>query len=380
MAPSYSKYEKNGAKTRQNAHPPPMGFTKIIKELKKGEYVDIKCRTNPNDPASTTYTIYVQLFSTGTCEDWIRWLVNFRRACIGQNATTGPARFASARRLLEGGALTAFENAALNEATETVLSLDAVFKKVTEHVFPPKSLQKQKRFMRRFLRKPQDIKIKNYVERVVELNELLTEFPDPSATLAAAKLPDDELLDLLEFGVPRDWQDQMLLHGFDPVDSTPEQFVHFCERIEATEVNPKKETKSANGKDPNGQRSNWKRARSNEDKPNSYNCMMHGWNATHNTEQCNTMKQTVAKQKAADGEKTVHWKGKNYDKSKTTGWKKPKNTEELNALITFVNKQKAEAKLKKHPKRMEEVNNFGEMTISDEECHTSEIDMVDSDE
>ena len=135
MAPSYSKYETNtGANTRENAHPAPMGLTKVIKELKKGEYVDMKCRTDPTNPTSTTYVIYVQLFSTGSCEDWIRWLTNFDRACVGQNATTGPNQYASARRLLEGAALTAFENAAIEEVTETVPSLVRVFKKVTEHV------------------------------------------------------------------------------------------------------------------------------------------------------------------------------------------------------------------------------------------------------
>ena len=92
----------------------------------------------------------------------------------------------------------------------------------------------QKRFMRRFLRKPGGIKTREFVARVNEMNNFLREFPSPNEEAATA-LPEDEILDLLEFGVPNSWQKQFFMHQFDPQAHTVMEFVEFCERIEATE-------------------------------------------------------------------------------------------------------------------------------------------------
>jgi len=73
---------------------------------------------------------------------------------------------------------------------------------VTAHVFPIKALQTQKRYKRRFLHKPCNMKASGFVSRVCEINELLTEFPQATDE---SKLPHDELLDLLEFGMPGSW-------------------------------------------------------------------------------------------------------------------------------------------------------------------------------
>ena len=56
--------------------------------------------------------------------------------------------------------------------------------------------------MRRFSRKLYQMATKDYVAQVVELNNLLTRFPATNPNLPATKLPDDKLLNLLEFGVP----------------------------------------------------------------------------------------------------------------------------------------------------------------------------------
>lgn len=56
----------------------------------------------------------------------------------------------------------------------------------------------------------------------------------PGAT-EDSKLPDDELLDLLEFGMPSTWQRSMTIQNFDPVDRSISEFVSFCELLEDTE-------------------------------------------------------------------------------------------------------------------------------------------------
>ena len=64
------------------------------------------------------------------------------------------------------------------------------------------------------------------------MSKLLTRFPDPSPTVPAAKILDDEILDLLELAMPITWQRHMVLQGFDPMDGTIFDLVDFYERIE----------------------------------------------------------------------------------------------------------------------------------------------------
>ena len=68
---------------------------------------------------------------------------------VGQHITAGPGKYAMAHRILEGDALAKFnaKAAELNAVTNAnfLLCLNAV----TQHIFPQKALQYQKRYMRR---------------------------------------------------------------------------------------------------------------------------------------------------------------------------------------------------------------------------------------
>ena len=77
--------------------------------------------------------------------------------------------------------------------------------------------------------------IRDYVNRVLELNDQLENFPGINDNDNGTKLPEDEVLDLLEFGLPETWQHVMLLQKFDPQVHTINDFVQFCERLEILE-------------------------------------------------------------------------------------------------------------------------------------------------
>lgn len=113
------------------------------KPLVKGDYVVLKCRTIP-----------IPYFRTGTPEEYLKWRNNVKKGMAGYGATTGPQKYSFTRRLLEGDALAAFELKATELATETAPHYNEVMEALTKHVFPNKALQKQKRYMRRVLRKP----------------------------------------------------------------------------------------------------------------------------------------------------------------------------------------------------------------------------------
>ena len=57
-----------------------------------------------------------------------------------------------------------------------------------------------------------------YIARLIEMNNYIPQFPPTTANgNAPEKLPAEELVDLLEFGVPNSWQKAMILQDFDPL-------------------------------------------------------------------------------------------------------------------------------------------------------------------
>ena len=93
----------------------------------------------------------------------------------------------------------------------TVLNAEAILKDLRNQLFPQRALQQQKRYMRRSLRKPRNMSIRMYVNRILELNDQLASYPGTGDNQDGTKLPEDEILDLLEFGIPNTWQKAMLL-------------------------------------------------------------------------------------------------------------------------------------------------------------------------
>ena len=188
--------------SRRSIAEPPITLEKKVCAYKKGKCVAVKCRTSPTDTTSTTYKLTIPIFKNRNPEEWLEWVKNVELAATRQNATTIPAKFLLEKRLLEDGALQAFENSARTAGAETVLNYKAVIKAVTAHILPKKARQKEKRYMQRFLKKSLDMKVKDFVERVVSMNDLQTRFPDASPTIPATKIPDDKILDLLESAMP----------------------------------------------------------------------------------------------------------------------------------------------------------------------------------
>ena len=95
--------------------------------------------------------------------------------------------------------------------------------------------------MQRFLKKPLEMKVKDFVERAV------------SPTVPAAKIVDNKILDLMESATPISCQRHMVLQGFDPMDGTIAELVNFCERIKSTKelLAVKKTSHEKTGKDHN---------------------------------------------------------------------------------------------------------------------------------
>ena len=114
-------YKKQQQKDRTTKHKPVQVQPPIPlerpekKELSKMDYLVVKLRSVRDDSESKTYEVNVPYFSHGKTKEWLKTLKDINRALKGQNITDGPGKYRFARRILNGDALAAFNEA----ATET---------------------------------------------------------------------------------------------------------------------------------------------------------------------------------------------------------------------------------------------------------------------
>ena len=286
------------------------------KELEKDDYVTLKLKTAPRSATSAEYSLNVPYFRSGTAEEWLKFLINLTRALNGQNLTSASHMYSMARRLLVGEALSHFEKKAESFVTiddrdpdnpvevlnETAANFKECLQAVTETVFPKKALMTQKRYMRRILRKPKDMKIRDYCARFNEINKYLEAFPPFKGR--GQMISDEEVLEHLEFAVPSSWQKQMVLQGFNTLEKSIDDFIEFCERLEFSEqiydsshnsgqkARVKIDEKNTGLKSSAGN-SNSKKRKS------KYYCLYHGDNQTHDTNDCKILKAQAEKMASA---------------------------------------------------------------------------------
>ena len=306
----------------------PIDIERPSLEFKKGKYITLKLRANPSDEGSATYEMQMRFFDTGSCEEWLLFLNNLEKVFIGQNITAGPQKFAMARRLLKGGTLAAFNRHA-NGQTETNANYTVVIRQTTEYVFPNNALYLQMQYMRRQMRKPLSMKIREYEARVQELVAYLPQFPPFAANQT---LSQQELVEYIHAGIPNSWKKEMVKQGFNPFLHDANVFVEFCERQELTEEKPEPK---ANAKKPDEDSSKGKNKQSGSKRKGGGNpgaksgkfCELHQTD-THNTADCYAVKQMIKKRREGDSTKNKE----NAKKFKSF------NSEELNAMVSLWDK------------------------------------------
>ena len=151
--------------------------------------------------------------------------------------------------------------------------------------------------------------------------------------------------------MPHSWQRQMMLMDFEPIDSTLQEFVHFCQRLEMGESEEKKpDSKSVASK--KSKKQGKRKRKGSADFTEGLDCMLHGKNCGHTTENCWTLK----KQAAA----TAAQKSKN----KSSHSKKEMNVMMKQAVVEAFNAASAAKKPKKSKKeKTEELQAFSKLTV-----------------
>ena len=300
------------------------------KEFRKDDDLEFELRTNPTADCLPHYKLTVPLFSHGTPKELLLLIKALRKVVHGQNATTGPSKYALARRVLQGDALAAFNEAAEQAGNESNDNFELALRGLITHVFPRKALLNQKRYMRRYLRKPQDMPIREFMNRLTEINEYLPQFPPFDGT---NKLSVEEIMEIAEYATPNQWQKAMVLHGFDPSEHTPAEFVEFCERLEFAEVDTyaRGDKHSTTKHEGMLKTSTQKRRRNSNEKY----CEYHGAKG-HNTGECKVVIAQAKKMRASWDSRSPHKKhypNKTWNKSEKAESKNSKNTAFLQEAI-----------------------------------------------
>jgi hypothetical protein len=141
-----------------------------------------------------------------------------------------------------------FNTGATEHGNETNNNFIVSLQALTTHIFPQRSLAFRKRYISCHMRKPRERNTREITARVAELNAYLEDLPPFEDN---QELDNIEIMDILENGVPNTWSKNIVLQGFDPMESTVTDFVAFCERHEFTEGtldNSKEPTKEAKAK------------------------------------------------------------------------------------------------------------------------------------
>jgi len=143
-------------------------------------------------------------------------------------------------------------------------------------------------------------------------------------------LSQDEIIDVIQNGIPRSWMREMDKQGFDPIEKTLAEVVDFCERMENAEGDFEP---ARNGGKTNKSKDNKSKSKDKSNGGGKY-CLLHGDNHTHNTDDCLVLKKQAKALKTNDGDRKPAFKNKTWkrDADKSTNSSKKE-------LAAFVRKQ-----------------------------------------
>ena len=156
-------------------------------------------------------------------------------------------------------------------------------------MFPKKSAQLQKRYLRRCLTKGDEVTVKEWVTQVLNLNEYLKVFPTVNGVSQQA-LNDTEVMEILEYGVLTTYRREFTVQGLKPLTQGLKKFIDFCSRLEYCELTmeqpiPKKVSFPDETVIPKRKRKRSKIKKQVSGIRMQY-CKLHGENNLHSTLEC----------------------------------------------------------------------------------------------
>ena len=366
------------------------------------KYCSFKLFTSPvaaqADPATATKYSFTMMKVDGTqsIRDHLTWCDNIDKVFIGMNLTDMSERYHLMKEMCEGEALTALEagttghhqlrflamqahaiqnvapqdeaNAETREqwrerqrAARAAVVMPALLEEdysqgihsIISIVCPYRTLENQKRFMRRKMRKPVNMNTRQYVNHMTRINT--KELPNlPPFRGQAGKFTDDEFKEIILFGLPNSWKKEMDKFDFDPFLKSITELVEFCERMEASDETGRNEKGKENSNEVSKKKVKFDKNKTKSHSSNGKKWCDYHETDTHSTKDCDVLKKLKASKSGTSGSSNPakkQWKSKSE-------YAKDKAKKELNALKKKAKKVKKElnsisGKVSKAKKRKE---------------------------
>ena len=131
----------------------------------------------PGERDSETVSIYATLFFNRSPESLLKFVTILNKIIRGHDLSTGPQKFGMSRNLVVRESLRLFEHKTWDRGTKTKANYEFPIKHLITHLFPPKALQHQKRYLQRGIYNPCNTKIRDFIYRVDEMVYYIEKLP-----------------------------------------------------------------------------------------------------------------------------------------------------------------------------------------------------------
>ena len=267
---------------------------------------------------------------------------------------------------------------------------------LSSQVFPKhRPLTVQMRYMRQNIKKPRTMRVRAFIEWMLQLNNCLEHFPPDFEREQV--LPEEEVLDCILNAMPPKWQQTLLTNGYDTIDSSLDDLSKMLKLQEAAKDafghGQKENAADANRSQQRGKsnnpkwgcnpvvdnnRSNKKKKHTNSNEKSKKWCELHHV-VSHNTGNCHVVLDQVKKMRGMWDTKRLssHTNNKNAWTNRKLMYDKKKNEsnhikelsdedeEPTQSKNGSNNNKKQSAQLKKHAHANNSSNNSSETTVSD---------------
>ena len=117
-----------------------------------------------------------------------------------------------------------------------VANFTMVIATMTVHIFPTFGYCDQRQYMKRYLRKPLDIKVRSFTTRLIQLNSCRPYFPPDCPGQLVTSLLGDDIKEILYHAMPNLWEKKMIEQGYNysdgPIHAMAELFETKIENLE----------------------------------------------------------------------------------------------------------------------------------------------------
>ena len=283
-------------------------------EEDKSKFLTFELKMQFDQPDNATkYKKAVRKFEEGTAQQWIDLVKDMCEIWKQNTITAGTDKAATVRSLVKGESATAFETALQDirigengeEQPITEIHVEKALEAVAATVFPHRALEIQKLWMNRRMYKPAELTTRQTAAAINRLNNALPLFPGGTDD---SKFTEVQVVELLEWSLPPTWRAKFDLDGYIPTLGSKSRLIEACEAIERNETIAENDG-NKKGKKGKGEKAKIENSgpsqRKDEGKKKKFFCTEHGYNPTHSTSDCWTIKNRAFKNDGSGGSKTT---------------------------------------------------------------------------